>query len=185
MATVIRNETAVVESLKAVIVYDTFNSAVRAKRMLQDHRTDEPIVWNIKPWRVDILKLPQLELEALREAADAHLILIAGDRVQSLLPGLLDWLERWASCRRIKEAGLALWDGFTPAGSQPERRPELSEFVGRHRLVLLGEGRATIGDAPSVFADDLHERKDPETSTSRSIREQPLRADNLRSGIDE
>jgi hypothetical protein len=153
-ATAIRDENAIAEPLNAVIVYDTFDSAVKARRVLQPDRTAEPTHWNVKPWRVDVLKMPPAAEVALTEAADAHLILIAIPRFQSFLPWLVDWLERWATCRKVKEAGLALWGCRTPAHGRAEQHPELSQFAERHNMSLicddaaLGRGQAFGGCEP-------------------------------------
>ena len=79
-------------TMNAVIIYDEFDYAAKANAMLERaaHRMDETTHWSIKPWRVDMLKLPPAAEAALAEAAEAHLILLAVRQVQSLLPWLVD-----------------------------------------------------------------------------------------------
>ncbi|HUA69214.1 MAG TPA: hypothetical protein VMA13_11760, partial [Candidatus Saccharimonadales bacterium] len=48
--------------LKAVIIYDDFDSATRATALLERVavRADEGMKWDIKPWKLDVLKQPTL-----------------------------------------------------------------------------------------------------------------------------
>ena len=96
--------------MNAVIIYDEFDYATKAKATLERaaHRTDETTHWGVRLWRVDVLKLPPAAEAALAEAVEAHLIMLAVRQVQSLLPWLMDWLERWATRRQIQEAALAV-----------------------------------------------------------------------------
>ena len=71
------------------------------------HRADFAGQWNIRPWRVDLLKFTPTADEALTEALDAHLIVFAGCSAQSLPFWLERWLEQSAKYRRIKDAALA------------------------------------------------------------------------------
>jgi hypothetical protein len=152
-ATAIRDESAIAASLNAVVVYDTFDSAVKARRVLERDWAGEPTLWNVKPWRVDVLRISPAAEVALTEAADAHLILIAVPRFESFLPWLVDWLDRWATCRKVKEAGLALWD----CGALAHARPELSQFAERHGMSLICDAAALVEDKSWVVAQDLHD----------------------------
>lgn len=82
--------------MKALVIYDDFASAAKANAMLHraTHQVDAIMHWNIRPWRVDLLKQPRRANEALMEAADAHLIVFAGHQAQSLPFWLQGWLER-------------------------------------------------------------------------------------------
>ena len=139
--------------MNAVVVYDTFDSAVKARRVLERDWAGEPTYWNVKPWRVDMLKIPPAAEVALTEAADAHLMLIAVPRFETFLPWLVDWLERWATCRKVKEAGLAVWDCRTLAHA----RPELSQFAERHGMSLICDAAPLVEDKSSMVAQDLHD----------------------------
>src|ERR1035438_1937569 len=90
-------------TMKALIIYDDFHSAVKANASLQHsaHKADFAGQWNIRPWRVDLLKFPPIGDEALTEALDAHVIVFAGHSAHSLPFWLERWLEQWAKYRRI------------------------------------------------------------------------------------
>ena len=184
-ATAIGGGNAIAAWLNAVIVYDTFESAVKARRVLEGDRPDETTHWNVKPWRVDMLKLPPVADVALSEAADAHLILIVVPRFQSFLPWLVDWLERWASNRKVKEAGLALWDSGTLAHPRPEQPSELLQFAGRHSISLIPAAVALVEEKSSVVASHMHEREVSLTPTLQRILEQPVRDRYQHWGINE
>src|SRR5271163_4397673 len=96
--------------MKALVIYEDFACAERANAALQysAQNADVSVQWNIRPWRVDMLKFPPAAEEALTEAMDAHLIVFVGRRAQSLSFWLQDWLEHWAKYRQIKDAALAV-----------------------------------------------------------------------------
>ena len=126
-------------TLNAVILYDTLNFAAEARAMLTRaaQRADETIAWRVKPWRVDILKLPRVSEAAMAEAAEAHLMLLALRRAQSIFPWLVDWLEQWASRRRVREAALAIWRGECAETHPARAAPALIPFASRHGLRLI------------------------------------------------
>jgi len=174
-ATTIRDDNAFEATMNAVIIYDRFDFAAKAKAMLERaaHGTGEAAHWSVKPWRVDMLKLPPAAEAALAEAAEAHLIVLALRQVQSFFPWLADWLERWATCRQVQEAALAVWDSEN-ADTRPVRAtPELSQFAGRHGLRLIFDDNALVEDKSSMFARDLHEREVTLTPTLQHILERP------------
>jgi hypothetical protein len=176
-ATASRDNNAFEATMNAVIIYDTFALAGKAKAMLERaaHGTGEATHWSVKPWRVDMLELPPAAEAALAEAAEAHLIVLALRQVQSLFPWLADWLERWATCRQVQEAALAVWHGGN-ADTHPVRAtPELSQFAARHGLSLLFDNSAPVKDESSMFASDLHEREVTLTPTLQHILERPMR----------
>jgi hypothetical protein len=176
-ATASRDNNAFEATMNAVIIYDTFALAGKAKAMLERaaHGTGEATHWSVKPWRVDMLELPPAAEAALAEAAEAHLIVLALRQVQSLFPWLADGLERWATCRQVQEAALAVWHGGN-ADTRPVRAtPELSQFAGRHGLSLLFDDSAPVKDESSMFASDLHEREVTLTPTLQHILERPMR----------
>src|SRR5271170_2880640 len=88
-------------TMKALIIYDDFYSALKANASLQHsaHKADLAVQWNIRPWRVDMLKFPPTADEALTEALDAHLIVFAGHSAQSLPFWLERWIEQWIKSR--------------------------------------------------------------------------------------
>ena len=70
-ATTIRDDSAFEATMNAVIIYDRFDFAAKAKAMLERaaHGMGEAAHWSVKPWRVDMLKLPPAAEAALAEAA--------------------------------------------------------------------------------------------------------------------
>ena len=92
----------------------------------------------MKPWRVDILRLPSAADEALMEAADADLIVLAGPQAYPLPTWLKEWLERWAKRRQVRDVALAVMRGGTGGEiSRPSAPPELFSFAARHGLRLI------------------------------------------------
>lgn len=146
--------------MNAVIIYDKSDFAAKAKAMLERaaYRPDETTFWNLKPWRMDMLALTPAAEAALVEAAEAHLIVLAVHQVQPLL---IDWLERWAKCRQVQEAALAVWDGENADRLSISTRatPELSQFAGRHGLSLLFGDNARVEDKSWMNVSDLPNRE--------------------------
>jgi hypothetical protein len=173
-ATAIRDENGLAATMNAVVLYDTFDFAAKANAMLERvaHWTDETTHWSVKPWRVDMLKFPPAAEAALAEAAEAHLMVLELRQVQSFLPWLVDWLERWAGCRQVKDAALAVWDGGNAAWRPAQATPELSQFAGSHGLSLIFNDNALFEDKSAIFASDLHEREVALTPTLQRILEQ-------------
>jgi hypothetical protein len=176
-ATAIRDEHFSAATVNAVIIYDRFDLASKAKAMLERaaHRTDETIHWRFIPWRVDVLKLPPAAETALAEAAEAHLIVLAVSQVQSLFRWLVDWLERWATCRQVQEAALAVWDGGNGDTRRAQEIRELSQFAGRHGLSLVLEDKSLVPDKSSTLLSDLRKREVFMTATLQRILAKPVR----------
>ena len=66
------------------------------------------VQWNVRPWRLDMLKFTLTLKQAMTEALDAHLIVLARQTAQPLPAWLLAWLEQWAKCRHVAEAAIAV-----------------------------------------------------------------------------
>jgi hypothetical protein len=150
-------------TMKALIIYGDFHSAVKANATLlySAHKADCAVQWNIRPWRVDMLKFPPTADEAL----DAHLIVFAGHSTHSLPFWLERWLEQWAKHRRIKDAALAVVNaGSSEALSSASTKPDLSRFAKRHDLNVIFDDNITSipslieGESSSVEGH-LHERE--------------------------
>lgn len=172
--------------MNAVIIYDKSDFAAKAKAMLERaaYRPDETTFWNLKPWRMDMLALTPAAEAALVEAAEAHLIVLAVHQVQPLL---IDWLERWAKCRQVQEAALAVWDGENTdrLSISPRATPELSQFAGRHGLSLLFGDNARVEDKSWMNVSDLPNREVSLTPPLRHVLEDPWRDSHQRWGINE
>jgi hypothetical protein len=150
--------------MKAIIIYDNFVFAETAKLMLRlaSYQANAVMHWNIRPWRVDALSLIHNADEALADATDAHLILFAGHRTQSLPSWLLDWLERWVACRQIKDAAFAvIGSGNRPVLSMPTT-PELAHFAEKHGLGFI------LDDDLVVSRETEYSKNEPSFSPQQS-----------------
>ena len=156
-------------AMDALLVYDNFDLARSANAMLlrMAQRPHEPTCWNVKPWRVGVLKLPPAA-----EAARAHLVLLAMLDLGSLLPGLMDWLDHWAKCRQVRDASLAIWDGENAKTCTARAAEELSRFAARHGLSLIHDNNPQVDNA-SLVSTDLLKREVSLTSTLQDILQRP------------
>ncbi|MDE3066807.1 MAG: hypothetical protein KGJ60_04560 [Verrucomicrobiota bacterium] len=134
--------------MKAVIIYDQFDFAAKAKAMLEraSDRAGDAVLWNVMPWRVDMLNLAPAAAEALMEAADAHLIVLSVRQPGHLPIWLMDWLEVWAERRRVPDAALATFGGARGGALSATAAPELSRFAERHRLSFIFSDRGPGAD---------------------------------------
>src|SRR5260370_37595444 len=96
--------------MKALIIYDDFARAARAAAALQHATWSANIAadWDLKPWRMDVLRFPSAADEALIEAAGADLIVFAGSGAYSLPTWLKEWLKRWVMRREIEDVALGV-----------------------------------------------------------------------------
>ena len=161
-------------AMKAIIIYKDFASAAKANAALQNasHYPDVHVQWNIRPWRVDMLKFPPTATEALADATDAHLIVFAGDFARLFSHSLQDWLEQWARHRQIETAALALI-GTGNAGNRPiSAVGDLSQFVKRHGLNIIFDDCGVIGNAPPFPIEVLLDSTGSKPSITPQIRDQ-------------
>jgi hypothetical protein len=144
-----KSETLQFPAMKAVIIYQDFTSAVKANGALQhsEQHSDVHVRWNIRPWRVDMLKCPPTADEALEDAMDAHLIVFAGCCTRSISHCLQDWLEKWAECRQIEAAALAIFAGENSDKLSTSAALHLSQFVKHHGLSVIFDDRGAIEDS--------------------------------------
>ena len=161
-ATAIHNN-ASATVLKAVIIYDDFDSATRATALLErvGRRTDEAIKWDIKPWRFEVLKQPALAALTVAVAANADLIVLALGCKDSTRAELLDWLKNWAENRRIADAALLA----LPSNEPPTPltfSEELEAFAEAHGLVFLDQNG--VGNGGNQASHGGRWRRRPVTS---------------------
>ena len=156
-------------TLKAAVIYDDFDFAARAAALLERVaiRTDEAMKWDIKPWRLDLLKPSSLGDAALDETTDADLIVIAASRTHLLPDELLEWLEQWAAHRQIADAALMVLCPEETAGptSLGNRLKEFAEWQG---LPFLGCRDLRDDGDPMDFVHRRWQRKQPVMPAAQS-----------------
>ncbi|HLX96455.1 MAG TPA: hypothetical protein VKU37_11990 [Verrucomicrobiae bacterium] len=154
--------------LKAVIIYDDFDSAAHATALLERvaHRTDVGVKLDIKPWRCDVMKQPALAALTVAVAANADLIVLALDRIPSPTTELLNWLKNWAEHRRVKDAAvLALTT--VKSRSQSTFWNEIKTFTTEHDLTLLGNHNVRNNRHSTPLAHLWPRRKPMDIPSSR------------------
>ncbi len=149
-------------TLKAAVIYDDFDFAARAAALLKRvaMRADEVMKWDIRPWRLDVLKQSFLASAALDETADADLIVVALCGTHLLPDELMEWLEHWAAHRQIRDVALMAFCPEENAGpmSLGER---LKAFAEWHGLPFL-DCRILRDDGDSMkFVHRLWQQKQP------------------------
>ena len=125
--------------MKALIIYDSFAAGAKANAALK-HSTENlafNVQWNVRPWRLDMLRFtPTLEL-AMAEALGAHLIVLASHSSQPFPVWLLTWLDHWAKCRHVVEATLAVFCTGKAMPFSSSTTSHLADFARRCGLGLL------------------------------------------------
>jgi hypothetical protein len=147
-------------TMKALIIYQNFTSAVKAHAALQ-HATQNlefSVRWNIRPWRLDMLKFPHAAQEALADASDAHLIVFEGLCAQSFPIWLRDWLEQWATSRQIRDVALAVIREGSDKTLPTSATSGLSYFATRHGLNFIFDDNIVI--TPSSMGSSLKSKTD-------------------------
>lgn len=153
-APVIPNESVSDKIVNVVIIYDDLASASKANAMLEKafHQAGEGALWNVKPWRLDLLNLPPLADEALKDAANAQLMVLALRSAQSPPAWLLDWLEQWAASREVGEAALAVFVSGTADAFRWPAMSRLPQFATQHGLNFIFDAGKPTEDEPTVIA---------------------------------
>ena len=142
--------------LKALIIYDDVPRAANTSAILHRvaHHADMAVNWEIRPWRLNMLKPPATAGLALRDAADAHLIVFAVRRVNKLHVWLMNWLERWATLRQMPDAALALLgDGTSKACTAPAT-VAMARFARQNALSFFFNNHGETHDRPA-FPDAI------------------------------
>ena len=125
--------------MKAIIFSDDSALATRTRSTLNRvaRRPEVGIDWIMKHWRVITLRDASSSINALLEAADAHLIVIPAEYARSLPVHLHEWLEQWAGLREIEDAAVAVVGDNTSAGLRKGWDPDLGLLAQRHGLNLI------------------------------------------------
>jgi hypothetical protein len=163
MNAMVASEKSLLEmTLKAAVIYDDFDFAARAAALLERAaiHTDEAMQWDIKPWRLDLLKPSALADAALDETIDVDLIVVAASRTHLLPDELLEWLEHWAVRRRIADAALLVLCPEETAGptSLGDRLKEFAEWRG---LPFLDCRNLRDDEDPRDFVHRRWQQKQP------------------------
>src|SRR5712671_3647824 len=116
-----------IKRMNVLIIYDNFSSASTAVATLKHatQRDELNAQWNIKAWRVDVVRLPLAADEALKEADDADLIVFAGPQAYLLPTWLKAWLERLATRQHAGDLALAVMRARTGGENSGPSAPEL------------------------------------------------------------
>ena len=161
-------------TLKAAIIYDDFDLAARTAALLERAaaRSDEAMQWDIEPWRLDLLQPSALGDAALIETADADLVAVALDWTHLPPDSLLDWLERWAERRKVRDAALLVLCPEETIGpmSSWECLKEFAEWQG---LLFLGGRRTPEEEDSAALMNRLWRRKQPVRPTPPRWTEPP------------
>lgn len=91
-----------------------------------------------------MLRFQSVANEALREATDSDLIVLAGSRGYSLSPWLKEWLDDWASCRQVRDAALAFVEDGSSAPSPATKESELFRFAESHNLGFIASDNSVL-----------------------------------------
>lgn len=149
-------------TLKATVIYDDFDFATRAAALLERAaiRAREAAKWDVKPWRLDVLKQPSLAEAAEAEAADADLIVFALSKTPSPPAELTMWLERWAAHRQIEDAALMALFPDEFAAATPLWY-ELEQFAEQYGLAFLSSHNVRANGDSMQFIHQLWQRRLP------------------------
>jgi hypothetical protein len=166
-ATATWREDSGAKTMNAMIIYEESGIAAEANALLKraSDRADAATDWAVKPWRLDMLRLPATANEAQRDGAAAHLVVLAIGRRTELPEGLLDWLEAWARRRWIDNAALAVFEGGRGDRFSATASSQLSEFAQRQGLSLI-VGEVDPGESqPARVWTDTDQRDARRTAT--------------------
>ncbi len=145
--------------MKALIIYDDLFSATKANAILHHLRNSAiKVHWIIRRWKVDMLRWTKTAEEALAEAKDAHLIVLAGHCSQSLPFWLQNWLERWVKISQVESAALALVVARSRDAISMSQS-DLSQFANSHGLSVIIDGGGALEGDSLLPEEDLKEPK--------------------------
>ncbi len=165
-------------ALKAVIIYDNAVFPPKTQAMLEcaSLRAGEATEWDTRHWQLDALLSLPTAAEALKDANDADLIVLALQEAGSIRAELLDWLAIWATHRQRQEAGLAVWNSGGSGSSFFASLAELSRFAKCHGLSLIYDDER-VEHRPLASARSLRERELAITPTLQKIMDWPIHGD--------
>jgi hypothetical protein len=149
--------------MKALVIYDDLAVAAEANAILQraTHHPNAAVQWNLRPWRLDTLKSRPTADEALTDAADAYLIVLAIRRTPSLPAWLINWLKQWVALRQTPDAALAVVGDRYARASQAQATDELSRFARQYGLTVICEKHGETNDQPAFLDPNSIKRRPP------------------------
>jgi len=173
-AIAIRDESPFEMTLKATVIYDDFDFATRAAALLERVavRVHEAMKWDVKPWRLDVLKESSLAEAAVAEAADADLLVFALSQTPSPPVELTVWLQQWKTYRQIEDVAVMV---LSPA-EHPAATPlwlELKQFAARYGLAFLSSRDVRENGDSMQFVYQLWQRKQPTAPALELLAESP------------
>jgi len=151
------------QTLKALIIYDDVASALRASTALHQatRRAKVRARWDIKPWRVDILRFQWAADEALVESVGVDLAVLAGPRTSSLPVWLKGWLQCWASRPQAGDPTLIVIPHEAGLKLSVSAIRELSGFAAQNDLDLIVEKDHPLADETSSSIPPLARATSP------------------------
>src|SRR3569832_769977 len=126
--------------MKALVIYEEVAAATRAITILRraSALAKTGARWQIKPWRAGVLKLPIAADEALLEAIDADVILLAELPASGQIQ-VMDWLQCWSALRQTGESARVVTYGANCEGNFEAVSHELTTFAAQNKLGLMIE----------------------------------------------
>jgi hypothetical protein len=174
-------------TMKALIIYDDVTRAANTNAVLHRvaHRADMAVKWDIRPWRLNMLKLPATAGLALRDAVDAHLIVFAIRRINKLHVWLMNWLEQWATLRQTPDAALALVGDGTAKASMAPATVAMSRFARQNGLSFFFNNHGEINNKPAFSDPSPNEEISYVLAPSPPVRPAPNSSAHLAWGIND
>jgi len=183
----ILRENSKFNDLKVLIVYDDVTRAANVNAILHRvaHRADMAVNWDIRPWRLNMLKLPATAGLVLRDAVDAHLIVFAVRTINKLHVWLINWLERWATLRQTPDAALALVGDGTAQASTAPATVAMSRFARQNGLGFFFNNHGKINNKQAFPNPIRNEEVSYVLPPSPLVRPAPNSSAHLAWGINE
>jgi hypothetical protein len=124
-------------SFEVVLAYQDFSSGIRAKeffdRLVRDHGSLFHFLCHL--WKFDVLLAPELGDQAVSDAANADMIVIAAHAQTELPHAVKDWVELWLRQTRTPGALVALLEDVQPPVGSPFAVPNyLREVAERGQM---------------------------------------------------
>lgn len=125
--------------MKAVIFCDGFGFADRAHSILRrvGRHPNVDVRWIVKAWPIAALNHAVSSRNIRSEVEDAHLVVISGDQARSFPRQLRDWLQQWATHRRIEQAAVGVIDESGHPAAELEAFYDLEQLIDEYGLNLI------------------------------------------------